>query len=155
MDPNLDQYIDRLQAKYSTVVKKLRNEIMQHRELPLTGPQFHMLSLIAKERSCNVTYLAEALVVKPSAITVMLDRLVQSGYVERRHDDQDRRAVLLSITKLGQEVYDEARRNSREVLAYYFAYLDENEKEVLERVINKLDEAGRLKEQGTGQPGAG
>ncbi|WP_110933831.1 MarR family winged helix-turn-helix transcriptional regulator [Paenibacillus bouchesdurhonensis] len=147
MDPNLDQYIDRLQAKYSTVVKRLRNEIMQHRELPLTGPQFHMLSLIAKERSCNVTYLAEALVVKPSAITVMLDRLVQSGYVERRHDDQDRRAVLLSITKHGREVHEEARRKTREVLAYYFTCLDEEEKEVLERVINKLDEAGRLKDQ--------
>ncbi|GAA0133348.1 MarR family transcriptional regulator [Paenibacillus sp. YSY-4.3] len=147
MDPNLDHYIDRLQSKFSMVVKKLQNEIMQHRDLPLTGPQFHMLSLIAKEQSCNVTYLAEALVVKPSAITVMLDRLVQNGYVERKHDEQDRRAVLLSITEQGKEVYQKARKKSREVLTRYFACLDENEKEVLERVINKFDEAGRLKEK--------
>ncbi|WP_019638544.1 MarR family winged helix-turn-helix transcriptional regulator [Paenibacillus fonticola] len=145
MDPNLDQYIDRLQSKYSMVIKKLRNEIMQHREIQLTGPQFHMLSLIAKEQSCNVTYLAEALVVKPSAITVMINRLVQNGYVERKHDEQDRRAVLLSITRHGKEVYEQARRKSREVLAYYFACLDEHEKEVLERIIVKFDKAGRLK----------
>lgn len=147
MDPNLNEYIDRLQLKYSMVVKKLRNEMMQHRELALTGPQYHMLSLIAKEQSCNVTYLAEALVVKPSAITVMLDRLVHNGYVERRHDDQDRRAVLLSITKQGKDAYEEARKKSREVLAYYFACLDENERDVLERVINKFEEAGRMKEK--------
>ncbi|AZK48344.1 MarR family winged helix-turn-helix transcriptional regulator [Paenibacillus lentus] len=147
MDPNLDQYIDRLQLKYSMVAKKLRHEIMQHREQALTGPQFHMLSLIAKEQSCNVTYLAESLVVKPSAITVMLDRLVQSGYVERRHDDQDRRAVLLSITEQGKDAYEEARKKSREVLAYYFGCLDENERTILERVINKFDEAGRMKEK--------
>lgn len=149
MDPNLDQYIDRLQSSFSKVVRKLQSEIMQHRELPLTGPQFHMLSLIAKEQSCNVTYLAEALVVKPSAITVMIDRLVQNGYVERKHDEQDRRAVLLSITQQGKQAYEEARRKSREVLTYYFAHLDENEKEVLERVIAKFDEASRLKESGT------
>lgn len=149
MDPNLDQYIDRIQSKYSMVIKKLRNEIMQHREIQLTGPQFHMLSLIAKEQSCNVTYLAEALVVKPSAITVMIDRLVQNGYVERKHDEQDRRAVLLSITRNGKEVYEQTRRKSREVLAYYFACLDEHEKEVLERIIVKFDEAGRLKEKET------
>ncbi|MFD3261339.1 MarR family winged helix-turn-helix transcriptional regulator [Paenibacillus lentus] len=151
MDPNLDQYIDRLQSSFSKVVRRLQNEIMQHRELPLTGPQFHMLSLIAKEQSCNVTYLAEALVVKPSAITVMIDRLVQNGYVERKHDEQDRRAVLLSITQQGRHAYEEARRKSREVLAYYFGHLDENEKEVLERVIAKFDEVSRLKERGTGE----
>ncbi|WP_083485097.1 MarR family winged helix-turn-helix transcriptional regulator [Paenibacillus ihumii] len=145
MDTNLNQYIDRLQSKFSTVMKKLRNEIMNHRDLPLTGPQFHMLSLIAREQSCNVSYLAEALVVKPSAITVMLDRLVQNGYVERKHDDQDRRAVLVSITSQGKEVYEKARQKSREVLEYYFARLDENEREVLERIVIKLDEAERFK----------
>lgn len=138
MDSNLDEYIERLLSAWSKTVRKMQSEIMHHRELGLTGPQFHMLALIAKNKNCNVSYLSDKLEVKPSAITVMADRLVQSGYVERRHDDQDRRAVLLSVTELGDQVYEEARKRSRNVLKSYLSGLEPHELEVLIGVIEKL-----------------
>ncbi|WP_410771902.1 MarR family winged helix-turn-helix transcriptional regulator [Fontibacillus sp. BL9] len=138
MDYNLDEYIDRLLNAWSKTFRKMQSEIMQHRELGLTGPQFHMLALIAKKSSCNVSYLSDKLEVKPSAITVMADRLVQSGYIERRHDEQDRRAVLLSVTELGDEVYKEAGARSRKVLRSYFSDLTSHELDVLIGVIEKF-----------------
>ncbi|WP_235847672.1 MarR family winged helix-turn-helix transcriptional regulator [Paenibacillus tuaregi] len=111
---------------------------MVHRELGLTGPQFHMLGLISKEKSCNISYLAEKLEVKPSAITVMIDRLVQSGYVERRHDEHDRRAVLVSVTPEGGEVLKEAKKKSREIIKYYFSHLDAHELDTLAGIFEKF-----------------
>ncbi|USB32463.1 MarR family transcriptional regulator [Paenibacillus sp. YPG26] len=133
-----DGYIDRIEAAWKNTIRKMESEIMVHRELGLTGPQFHMLGLISKEKSCNISYLAEKLDVKPSAITVMIDRLVQSNYVARRHDEQDRRAVLVSVTAQGEEVLKEARKKSREIIKYYFSHLDANELDTLVRVFEKF-----------------
>lgn len=138
MDSNLDEYIERLMNAWSKTFRKMQSEIMHHSEFGLTGPQFHMLALIARNNSCNVSYLSDKLDVKPSAITVMTDRLVQSGYVERRHDDQDRRAVLLSVTELGSRVYKEAGSRSRKVLKSYLSDLSEHELQVLIGVIEKF-----------------
>ncbi|SDF27929.1 DNA-binding transcriptional regulator, MarR family [Fontibacillus panacisegetis] len=135
-----DKYIERLQHAYTRTVRKMKSEIMNHRELGLTGPQFHMLAMIAKNKTCNVSFLAEMLDVKPSAITVMTDRLVQSGYVQRRHDENDRRAVLLSVTELGEEVCTKARDKTREVLRSYLSELTTEELDVLFNIIEKFAE---------------
>ncbi|MNH86123.1 putative HTH-type transcriptional regulator YusO [compost metagenome] len=133
-----DGYIDRIEAAWKNTIRKMESEIMVHRELGLTGPQFHMLALISKEKSCNISYLAEKLEVKPSAITVMIDRLVQNDYVERRHDEQDRRAVLVSVTEHGEEVLKEAKKKSREIIRYYFSHLDANELNTLAGIFEKF-----------------
>ncbi|MEF2967959.1 MarR family transcriptional regulator [Paenibacillus sp. M1] len=138
VDHNLDGYIERLLSNWSKTSRKMQSQIMHHRELGLTGPQFHMLTIIAKKKCCNVRYLSERLEVKPSAITVMTDRLVQSGYVERRHDEQDRRSVLLSVTELGAEVLRKAEKRSRKVLESYLADLTPHEQEVLLNIIEKF-----------------
>ncbi|WP_246061228.1 MarR family winged helix-turn-helix transcriptional regulator [Paenibacillus oralis] len=142
---DLDAYIERMEVAWSSTFRKMKSELMHHQELGLTGPQFHMLSLIARQKTCNVSYLADKLEVKPSAITVMIDRLVQSGYVERRHDEKDRRAVLLSVTTRGAEVCEEARKKSREVLKSHLSLLERHELDVLLGIIEKLGKAGKSK----------
>lgn len=133
-------------TSWSKTFRKMQSEIMQHRDLGLTGPQFHMLALIARTDSCNVSYLADALEVKPSAITVMVDRLVQNGYVQRRHDEQDRRSVLLSVTEEGAEVFEEAGKKSREVLKSYLQELSSHQLDVLLQVTEKLANMGQSHE---------
>jgi DNA-binding MarR family transcriptional regulator len=46
----------------------------------------------------RVTSLAEELCVPPSTLTGMLDRLVESGWLERDRDPDDRRAVVMKGT---------------------------------------------------------
>ncbi|AWB47024.1 MarR family transcriptional regulator [Paenibacillus sp. CAA11] len=116
---------------------------MQHKELGLTGPQFHMLMLIHKEGTCNISYLADTLGVKPSAITVMIDRLVQSGYVSRRHDEEDRRTVLVSVTDEGNEILGKARIKSRSIMKWYLSQLDERDLEVMAGIFEKLSTMGK------------
>ncbi|MOA21338.1 putative HTH-type transcriptional regulator YusO [compost metagenome] len=99
-----------------------------------------MLALIDKNKTCNVSFPADTRDVKPSAITVMTDRLVQSGYVQRRHDENDRRAVLLSVTELGEEICNKARDKTREVLRSYLSELTAEELDALFRIIEKFAE---------------
>lgn len=143
MNLELDQYIDQFQDAWKKTFRQVENDIMQHKELGLTAPQFHMLMLIYKEGTCNISFLADSLEVKPSAITVMIDRLVQSGYVGRRHNEQDRRTVLVTVTEEGNRVLEKARKKSREIMKWYLGQLDKSELDVMLGIFEKLSIMGK------------
>ena len=54
---------------------------------------------------------------EPSAITVMIDRLVEHGFVKRLADEQDRRVTLLAWDQERNGCTDKARIHSQEILS--------------------------------------
>lgn len=85
-----------------------------------------------------LTQLAEKMEVKPSAITVMIDRLEKAGYVKRTHGTVDRRSVLVEVTSLGNETLEKAILERNEILKTYLLRLKPEEiltfTELLEKV---------------------
>ena len=73
-----------------------------------------MLAMISKEHTPKQSHLADKLGVKPSAITVMIDRLVQSGHVIRKHHETDRRIVLVENTAEGKAILAQANEVQKE-----------------------------------------
>lgn len=134
----IETYVDRIQEAISLSMRKMWPEMSEHKQLGLTGPQMHMLHLIAKKETSNVSQLAEQLEVKPSAITVMIDRLLQSGFVNRHHDERDRRVVLISMTDKGKEVLELAKQKSKQVVVRYMSQMDVKEVEQLAALHEKL-----------------
>jgi DNA-binding MarR family transcriptional regulator len=51
--------------------------------------------------------LAEVLELQPISLVRLLDRLVEHGLVERRHDPRDRRANRLFLTASGRRLVDD------------------------------------------------
>lgn len=68
----------------------------------LTNGQIFMIYHINEVGSCTVSALAAKMEVKPSAITVMLDRLESHGYVIRERGTEDRRVVHVALTDEGK-----------------------------------------------------
>jgi DNA-binding MarR family transcriptional regulator len=82
------------------------------------------LSIISSEKNITVSRLAEKMEVKPSAITVMLDRLVNNGYAERIHDSKDRRVVLVQCTDKGAEALQRIKGDVEALLKHYLKEMD-------------------------------
>jgi len=61
--------------------------------------------------------LAEALEVSVASATGIVDRMEKRGFVERRHDDGDRRVVLVESTPAAAAVFDSLQQRRREGLA--------------------------------------
>ena len=137
MDEKENQ-IEEFEGMLISTIRSIMSEITQHQDLGITGSQFHLLNKIEKERVTNVKHLAEVLKVKPSAITVMLERLVQHGFVSRVQDEKDRRAVAVTLTEEGVKVLQKARENSRTVLKQYADLLDDTEMQVLTSILHKF-----------------
>ncbi len=139
MDEKENQ-IEQCESILISTIRTIMSEITQHQDLGITGSQFHLLNKIEKAKVTNVKQLAEILNVKPSAITVMLERLVQHGFVSRVQDEKDRRSVAVTLTEDGVRVLQKARENSREILNKYAALLDEHELKVLYSILQKFSD---------------
>jgi len=76
-------------------------------ECPMTLPQLRALGLIASnERGLSSRELAASLSVGASAITPLVDRLVERGFVTRHEDPHDRRIARLHATENGSALIE-------------------------------------------------
>ncbi|MET0772534.1 MAG: MarR family transcriptional regulator [Candidatus Limnocylindrales bacterium] len=75
----------------------------------ITMQQAKALHVIAAEPGIGVTALATRLGVGLSTTSGSIDRLAEIGLIDRRHDDHDRRHVMLTLTDEGRAVVDRFR----------------------------------------------
>lgn len=67
----------------------------------------NVLTLLESEGPESMSHLAEALDVSVASMTGIVDRMEKRGLVERRHEERDRRVVLVSPTEAGLDVFRE------------------------------------------------
>lgn len=79
------------------------------REIGITRPQWRVLAYLSRQPGISQSPLAELLEVEPISLSRMIDRLEDSGMVERRADPQDRRAWRLFLTAKAEPVIDNLR----------------------------------------------
>jgi len=72
-----------------------------------TGAQWRTLKILERREGINQGQLAEMLDVEPITACRMIDRLEESGMVERRRDPGDRRAWLIHLTEKARPVLAE------------------------------------------------
>jgi DNA-binding MarR family transcriptional regulator len=84
---------------------------------PMSLPQLRALSLMsATPAGLSSRELARALGVGPSAITPLVDRLVDGGYATRREDRHDRRITRLQATERGLELVEHLAAGEGDVM---------------------------------------
>ena len=82
--------------------------------------------------------LTQQLMVTSGGLSLMLDRLERDGLVRRRPNPDDRRGVLVTLTKRGVAVVDEAMTAHATVEHELVAGLTERERDQLARLLAKL-----------------
>jgi DNA-binding MarR family transcriptional regulator len=87
----------------------------------------------------RITELAAEERVTQPAITLLVNRLQERGWVERIPDETDRRAVLVSLTPDGHDVFERLRAEYRALLHEEFASLEDDEVETLAAAVAVLD----------------
>ena len=87
----------------------------------------------------RITELASEERVTQPAITLLVNRLADKGWVERTSDPTDRRAVLVSLTPAGEEAFDRLKAEYHALLHEEIAGLDDDEVETLADAVGILD----------------
>ena len=68
------------------------------RRIQLTQAQWRALALLSRNQGINQAGLAELLEIRPISLARLIDRLEAAGWVQRKRDPNDRRAVRLYLT---------------------------------------------------------
>ena len=87
----------------------------------------------------RITELAAEERVTQPAITLLVNRLEERGWVRRVADPSDGRAVLVSLTPVGEEIFEQLRAEYRALLHEEMAMLDDGEVETLAAAVEILD----------------
>ena len=72
-----------------------------------TRAQWIVLFRLRQQEGLSQVDLADVLELQPISLVRLLDRLVEHGLAERRHDPRDRRANRLFLTASGRQLVDD------------------------------------------------
>ncbi|MBI1318389.1 MAG: MarR family transcriptional regulator [Candidatus Hydrogenedens sp.] len=104
---DIHQTVRRLQERITGQFIRGGKEAAGKALADLTMPQCNALLALRDHVELTIKDFAERLHVSAPSASVMADKLVEMGMVERRPNPADRRAVLISVSPYGMEVINE------------------------------------------------
>ena len=112
--------------------------------LGVTRAQWKVLFRLDRLPGLRQIELADMLDIEPITLSRIVDRLQESGLVERRPDPADRRAWRLHVTAQAQPLIAKLRAVADDMIADAFAGIDPKDIEITRQVLARAREnAGR------------
>lgn len=115
-----------------------RNFDQRARSIGVTRNQWRVLTLLVRHEGSNQGNLADLLEVEPITLCRMVDRLQESGLVERRPDPQDRRAWRLFLTPTSRPLLDELRGHAAALFCDATTGLSETQQSELHAALDTI-----------------
>ncbi|MCP4847090.1 MAG: MarR family transcriptional regulator [Verrucomicrobiaceae bacterium] len=100
--------------------------------------QFFLLGYLAKEDYLTMTDISKKMGHSTAAATGLVDRLEKLGYVQRLHASDDRRKVMVQITRKGIDLVDKMREDIVENLVEVMAGMDAGAAEAIMEASNNF-----------------
>lgn len=130
----VDRYIELTHEVWKRGEALTKEEIGEE----LTNDQHYLLRYIYRRQRCTTTELAEAFSVQKSAITAIMNRLVEKNIIERVQDKNDRRVLYLTLTKEGRTLFEKTEARVFNLVESIIQQFGQEEIETFIRTYEKL-----------------
>ena len=128
------------------VLVNLFNEILDLEERALITGEYknisvndmHIIDELGIREQKNMSTVARLLNVTVGTLTIAVNNLVKKGYIQRRRSEEDRRVVLISLTKLGERAYHHHKDFHEKMVLAVLKGLNVEETEALTMALTKL-----------------
>ena len=107
----------------------------------LSMPQFGILMQLHYRHNCGVSDLSERFDITSAAASQLVDKLVQSGLIQREEDPHDRRAKLLNLTEKGRDLIQQSMEERYRWVDQLAGKLTAEERAKVSEVLNILTHA--------------
>jgi MarR family transcriptional regulator, organic hydroperoxide resistance regulator len=134
-----DQFAAAWETFFRTT-RRLRSRAGKQDLEGLSLPQYHLLEALRDADELTVGVLAEAAGVAPPTATRMLDCLLRDGYIARRHSEEDRRSVLVSLTPSGRVAVQAAHERVSAWRRRVYDALEPGEREQAAALLTRLSQ---------------
>jgi DNA-binding MarR family transcriptional regulator len=104
----------------------------------LTFNQYQALTVIRELNECSVNELAARLHLAQSTTSQFVDRLVKGGFVSRETSSNDRRRIVIRLSKSGTLMLERRKQSLLDAYEQILLSLDESDQEMLEDAFDKF-----------------
>ena len=119
---------------FHSIVKVIVSERNESRIL--TERQFFALKKMAEIDKMELKNLSKVLHVSTSSLCILLNKLVEQGYVYREEDKKDRRNTFYGITEKGSEVLEREKADILKIINEKIELIDEDKREDLYKALD-------------------
>ncbi len=112
-------------------------------ELSIT--EVHVIEAISLVEECTMSAIAKKLRVTLGTLTTSMDKIIKKGYAYRFYDENDRRKVLIGLTKSGEAVLSKHKDFHDEMLDNLLLDTTVSEDEVLIKSLQNLKSYFKIK----------
>lgn len=106
----------------------------------LTLQQVHTIEVLGAHGAMRMKELASMMGITTGTMTINIDKLEKTGYVERKPNENDRRSIFVDLTESGEELFRSHDELHLMLTRDIASSLDEHEKDMLIELLNKLTE---------------
>jgi DNA-binding MarR family transcriptional regulator len=125
----IDLIAENIISVYPLLYKTISRPIKHHSTITPGG--MFVLGSLKRNGLQSMSDIGKCLAMPKPHVTVIVDKLIEEGYVERQNDPNDRRIVNISITEKGIEVFHEIKKTLAENMKIKLLNLTEEEQEIL------------------------
>lgn len=131
----------------NTLLVEIFNDILTIEENALREGHFydvsvtemHTVEAIGLYEAKSMSEVAKALNITVGTLTVAINNLVKKNYVERYRSEQDRRVVMIRLTKKGRLLFRVHEKFHMDMVKASVLGLDEKEELILSKSLEKLN----------------
>lgn len=109
----------------------------EFKDLSIT--EIHTIEAIGMYEARSMSEVAKDLKITVGTLTTAINNLVKKGYVERKRVEEDRRVVLIQLTKRGKLAYRVHDKFHKDMIRSTIEGLSEQEEQVLVESLEKLN----------------
>lgn len=104
----------------------------------ITRQQMELLFFISTEGEKPMSYYGTKLMISKPNLTVLADKLIEEGYIQRILSPTDRRVVLLKLTEMGELFFESQRKRMTEMMLEKLEDFNDQEIERLNELFSEI-----------------
>lgn len=137
VEQNADRLADFIMFAQRSFLLDLSKELNKGN---ISYAQFFLLGYLANEDYLTMTDISKKMGHSTAAATGLVDRLEKLGYVQRLHAADDRRKVMVQITRKGIEMVSRLRNTIADSISVVMAAQESGDDEAVQPVYAQLKE---------------
>ena len=107
----------------------------------LNPSEFGVLEVLYHKGPMQVQTICEKILIAASSMSYVIDKLKKKGYIEAPQDPTDRRAHIVKLTNIGQQLMDEIYPKHVATLRSVFDVLSEEEEVMMQELLKRIGKA--------------
>ncbi|MEG1256295.1 MarR family transcriptional regulator [Clostridium sp.] len=124
---------------FNDILEIEQNALRQGVLNDLSVTEIHTIEAIGMYKARTMTEIANDLSITVGTLTTAITKLVKKGYVERTRGEEDRRAVMIALTRRGKLAYRVHEKFHQEMINETINGLSEEEEHVLIKSLEKVN----------------